>query len=218
MNASEDKEEIAFEDLFLRCNNERSHKQDIFIGQNSSNIREYLIVKIEEDIINMIRAISNHQLGTSTYSLQNQCFSRKRRKAITSVQDYKSFARYLRVLESVYDALVQDTVITKRAIYYGDVELFGSQKVVDQIIEEVAANYRVPRHSLNIAAASKGLITGPMSIYLKDGTVLHCHCNPIKPVEGEPSTGLPVLIPSEGRIKSIQCDARLVLVVEKEVG
>lgn len=44
-----------------------------------------------------------------------------------------SKARYLRVLESIYNALVQDTVITKRAIYYGDVELFGSQKVVDQV-------------------------------------------------------------------------------------
>ncbi|KAJ2963034.1 hypothetical protein NQZ79_g1916 [Umbelopsis isabellina] len=143
---------------------------------------------------------------------------RKRRKAIISVQDYKSFARYLRVLESIYNALVQDTVITKRAIYYGDVELFGSQKVVDQIIEEMATNYRVPRNSLNVAAASKGLVTGPMSIYLKDGAVLRCHCNPTNPAEGELSIGLPVLIPYEGRIESIQCDARLVLVVEKEVG
>jgi meiotic recombination protein SPO11 len=42
-------------------------------------------------------------------------------------------ARYLRVLEIVYNALVQDVTITKRHIYYQDVELFGSQQAVDEV-------------------------------------------------------------------------------------
>lgn len=42
-------------------------------------------------------------------------------------------ARYLRVLEIVHNAIVQDVTITKRHIYYQDVELFGSQQAVDEV-------------------------------------------------------------------------------------
>ncbi|KAH8549575.1 hypothetical protein BGW37DRAFT_501705 [Umbelopsis sp. PMI_123] len=52
---------------------------------------------------------------------------------LTSVDQLKTFARYLLVLELVYNALVQDVVITKRYIYYQDVALFGSQQVVDEV-------------------------------------------------------------------------------------
>lgn len=42
-------------------------------------------------------------------------------------------ARYLSVLEIVYNAIIQDATITKRHIYYQDVELFGSQRAVDEV-------------------------------------------------------------------------------------
>lgn len=74
--------------------------------------------------------------------------------------------------------MVRNVVITKRSIYYQDVELFGSQRAVDQvgwsfywkswilqliiyswkIIEDIAYQYSVPRHNLNIVGAADNFV------------------------------------------------------------
>ncbi|KAI8575270.1 hypothetical protein K450DRAFT_163169, partial [Umbelopsis ramanniana AG] len=61
----------------------------------------------------------------------------------------------LRILEIIYNALIQDVIITKRHIYYQDVELFGSQQAVDEVIENICYKYSVPRHNLNIVRNHK---------------------------------------------------------------
>jgi meiotic recombination protein SPO11 len=42
-------------------------------------------------------------------------------------------ARYLSVLQMIYEAIGYKIIVTKRDIYYRDVSIFGSQQVVDNV-------------------------------------------------------------------------------------
>ena len=47
-----------------------------------------------------------------------------------------------------------------RDIYYNDTNLFESQSVVDAIIAKISKSWNVPRSSLNVVEAAKGLVAG----------------------------------------------------------
>ncbi|CEG83098.1 hypothetical protein RMATCC62417_17070 [Rhizopus microsporus] len=86
----------------------------------------------------------------------------------------KTLARYFSVLQMIYEAITHRIIITKRDMYYRDVGLFGTQSVVDTIVNDIACHYNVPRSSLNVSASSKGLIFGPIVIKLKNNKILDC--------------------------------------------
>jgi meiotic recombination protein SPO11 len=46
--------------------------------------------------------------------------------------------------------LTADIITTKRDVFYKDVELFGNQREVDRILEDLAVHFQVSRYSLNI--------------------------------------------------------------------
>ena len=50
-----------------------------------------------------------------------------------------------------------------RDIYYRDPALFGSQDYVDRYVDQIAFTFGVPRNSLNVIAAAKGLVAGAFS-------------------------------------------------------
>ncbi|KAJ3300450.1 endodeoxyribonuclease [Borealophlyctis nickersoniae] len=108
--------------------------------------------------------------------------------------DSPRFDVYVRILEICRDLLEDGIVATKRDIYYRDVALFRSQQIVDQVVEDLACTFAVPRHCLHVVAASKGLVHGDLRIIMKDGSVTDC------------STGG----------DQLETDARFVLVIEKE--
>lgn len=73
----------------------------------------------------------------------------------------------------MHEAVVEDVPSTKRDIYYKDVPLFGKQRVVDTLVDDLAATYNVERCDLNVRATSKGLICGSsLLIHLRSGEVL----------------------------------------------
>lgn len=104
----------------------------------------------------------------------------------------------------IYEALLTDHPLTKRDIYYRDVELFKRQKVVDDVyglhprhqrisdnseaVDDLAATFGVERSALLVRASSKGIFCGSvLSIRLVNGTVIqgnddqvgvrfHAHC------------------------------------------
>lgn len=77
-----------------------------------------------------------------------------------------------------------------RNIYYQNPELFRSQSAVDDMVDNLAFTLGVGREDLNIVscpwgcsrsqlrlwqvAAAKGLISGPIDLKLKDGSVRSC--------------------------------------------
>lgn len=75
----------------------------------------------------------------------------------------------------IYEALAYKVVVTKRDMYYRNVQLFGKQSVVDtvslfpftcdaricitklpifQIVDDISCHYNVPRSSLNVVSSS----------------------------------------------------------------
>ncbi|KAI6374401.1 hypothetical protein MCOR25_003190 [Pyricularia grisea] len=91
-----------------------------------------------------------------------------------SVSEARSFARVLCILEMSHQALISGNIVTKRNIFYQAKALFRDQAVVDRLVDDVAFTLGVGRHSLNITAAGKGLVIGPISFVLNDGTMVSC--------------------------------------------
>ncbi|KNC97947.1 uncharacterized protein SPPG_09422 [Spizellomyces punctatus DAOM BR117] len=84
------------------------------------------------------------------------------------------FDIYVRILEYCKDLLQKNVTATKREIYYRDVALFKSQRVVDQAIEDLACTFAVQRHCLNMVASSKGLVHGDLRLHMVDRTIVDC--------------------------------------------
>ncbi|KAL1747063.1 Spo11/DNA topoisomerase VI subunit A, partial [Schizophyllum fasciatum] len=85
----------------------------------------------------------------------------------------RPFAQLFRVMDMVHEAVTDDIPVTKRDMYYKDVALFGTQRVVDNLVDDLAATFNVERSNLNVRATSKGLICGSsLLIRLRSGEVL----------------------------------------------
>ncbi|GLB45082.1 putative DNA topoisomerase IV alpha subunit [Lyophyllum shimeji] len=119
----------------------------------------------------------------------------------------RPMAQLLRVLDLTHEALVDDVPATKRDIYYKDVPLFKSQRIVDSLVDDLAATLELERSDLNIRATSKGLICG-------SGLVIHLYTGDVVQIHDTEGT----LIPVGEDIKSFGVDTRVawVLVLEKE--
>ncbi|KAJ7691276.1 Spo11/DNA topoisomerase VI subunit A, partial [Mycena rosella] len=119
----------------------------------------------------------------------------------------RPFARLFKVLDLMHEAVVDDVPATKRDMYYKDVPLFKTQKVVDNLVDDLAATFELERADLNVRATSKGLICGSgLVIHLVSGETVH-----VNDSEGS-------LIPVGEDIESIEVgdDVDWVLLVEKD--
>ncbi|TDL22668.1 topoisomerase acting in meiosis [Rickenella mellea] len=119
----------------------------------------------------------------------------------------KSLARLLKVIDISHGALLTETPVTKRDIYYHDVNLFKSQSVVDSLVDDLAATFSLARADLNIRASSKGLFCGA-------GLVLHMRGG--GRVVGDDTKG--TLVPVGEDIFRVELDENIawILVVEKD--
>ncbi|KAF4340633.1 meiotic recombination rec12 [Fusarium beomiforme] len=121
-------------------------------------------------------------------------------------QEAVKFARILLILQLSHDALVSGTILTKRHIFYQHQDLFEKQGQVDDLVDDIAFTLGVGRGDLNIVAASKGVLAGPLTIHLHDGSTLN-------PCSGD----LGVAIPTVQSISSVNVQSiKWVLVVEKD--
>ncbi|KAJ7837712.1 Spo11/DNA topoisomerase VI subunit A [Mycena leptocephala] len=119
----------------------------------------------------------------------------------------RPFAQLFRVLDLTHEAVVDGVPATKRDMYYRDVPLFKSQKVVDNLVDDLAATFELERADLNVRATSKGLVCGSgLVIHLNSGEEIHAN-----DTEG-------ALIPVGEDIKSFTVaeDVDWVLLVEKD--
>ncbi|KAF2198536.1 DNA topoisomerase IV, alpha subunit [Delitschia confertaspora ATCC 74209] len=88
-------------------------------------------------------------------------------------QEAWRFTVLVRILEFVHSALIENVIITKRDIYYRHPDLFVKQSVVDRYVDDLACTLGVPRASLHVTAAAKGLVAGNFSIRRLDGTIVN---------------------------------------------
>uniref|UniRef100_A0A671L758 DNA topoisomerase (ATP-hydrolyzing) n=1 Tax=Sinocyclocheilus anshuiensis TaxID=1608454 RepID=A0A671L758_9TELE len=112
-----------------------------------------------------------------------------------------------------YDVICQVHLCTEmfsflsvRDIYYNDPQLFGSQKTLDSILDDISCMLKVPRRSLHVFATSKGLISGDLCYLEEDGTKVDCSSS---------STAVPVSSNVNG-IRNIVSAAKFILIVEKD--
>ncbi|KAJ9227149.1 hypothetical protein DTO027B5_843 [Paecilomyces variotii] len=82
------------------------------------------------------------------------------------------FTVSIRVLGVIADALRNNITTSKRDIYYSDPIYFGSQRVVDTLVDDIAYTIGVDRAALHVTAAAKGLMAGDFSLTLKLGNIL----------------------------------------------
>ncbi|XP_066558626.1 meiotic recombination protein SPO11 [Amia ocellicauda] len=116
------------------------------------------------------------------------------------------FALTLKLLSVIYKLVQSNTYATKRDIYYNDTQLFGSQRTVDLIVDDISCMLRVPRRGLHVLATSKGFITGDLCYTEEDGSRVNCE-----------SSSTPILVSSNVcGIKNIVSSAKFILIVEKD--
>ncbi|XP_071780641.2 meiotic recombination protein SPO11 [Centroberyx gerrardi] len=116
------------------------------------------------------------------------------------------FAHILKILSVIYKLVQSNSYATKRDIYYNDTQLFGSQRNVDCIVDDISCMLKVPRRTLHVLATCKGLISGDLCYLEEDGTRVDCHSS---------SIAVPVSSNVVG-IKNIVSSAKFVLIVEKD--
>ncbi|KAM4572055.1 meiotic recombination protein SPO11 isoform 2-T2 [Fundulus diaphanus] len=93
-----------------------------------------------------------------------------------------------------------------RDIYYNNTQLFGSQRTVDSIIDDISCMLKVPRRSLHVLATSKGLISGDLCYLEEDGTRIDCHHS---------SAAVSVSLNIAG-IRNIVSSAKFIMIIEKD--
>ncbi|NXO38482.1 SPO11 protein, partial [Locustella ochotensis] len=133
--------------------------------------------------------------GSTTKQIRSDC-----------PQSAKRFALILKILSMIYKMVQSNTFATKRDIFYSDTLLFGSQSVVDQIINDISCMLKIPRRSLHVLSTTKGFVAGSLSYTEEDGTKVNCT-----------HSATAITVPSNVQgIKNLNSHAKFILIVEKD--
>ncbi|GBM06454.1 Meiotic recombination protein SPO11, partial [Araneus ventricosus] len=117
----------------------------------------------------------------------------------------RKLVRFLHVLTKIHKLIKTNSYRTKRELFYEDVNLFKTQKALDDILDDIACLLKTPKIKLHVLTTSKGCISGNLRYKESDGSYIDC---------SESNQG--VLISNDvDSISYIQSDARFILVVEK---
>ncbi|XP_015220254.1 meiotic recombination protein SPO11 isoform X3 [Lepisosteus oculatus] len=150
---------------------------------------EIVLARIENVIEAILTSLSKSEAPTLTV-LNRSCWSNIRFEddiGLHAASDYTvstirsdcsrsvtRFATTLKVLSVIYKMVQSNSYATKRDIYYNDTQLFGSQRTVDLIVDDISCMLRVPRRNLHVLASSKGFIAGDLCYTEEDGTKVNC--------------------------------------------
>lgn len=84
-----------------------------------------------------------------------------------SVYGSSRTSRILRATELIHENVSKDTISSKRDMYYRDVMAFGRQTAVDEIVEDLACTFEVPRSSLNVVAGIRSVVFGSVRMLVR---------------------------------------------------
>jgi meiotic recombination protein SPO11 len=102
----------------------------------------------------------------------------------------------------MFDLIECNKHATKRDIYYTNTELYQSQRMVDEIVDDLSCLFNVPRRDTHIIASPKGLVYGELR-YKENGKWMDCS----KFTFGKPISPFPS--------NSFQTNCKFILIVEK---
>ncbi|KAH9808999.1 Spo11/DNA topoisomerase VI subunit A [Melampsora americana] len=202
---------------------EELNEKDEIVDLDSLQTRLNTIKKLESLVLDVIEQIHNINTGdirpislpflkrgsTTTgdhLALKNRTirFPKKVQNS-RSGSGAKELAMLLRIVEIIHDAISRDVTVTKRDIYYRDVNLFKTQIQVDRLVDDLSATLEISRADLHTFASSKGLLSGNIQLKTSDDQIIS-------------ASKLPALIPPTEVISEIMLEesVQFVLVVEKE--
>ncbi|WVR07266.1 hypothetical protein IAU60_004307 [Kwoniella sp. DSM 27419] len=73
----------------------------------------------------------------------------------------------------LYEAILTQTVITLRDIFYRDKALFGRQDIVDKMVDDMVATANLKRRDFYVCASAKGLIAASgLIVHRRDGQAI----------------------------------------------
>uniref|UniRef100_A0A8C2HQT6 DNA topoisomerase (ATP-hydrolyzing) n=1 Tax=Cyprinus carpio TaxID=7962 RepID=A0A8C2HQT6_CYPCA len=159
--------------------------------------RQDVLTRIERVIQTIVFSVSEGE--APVLRLMNRC-------NWASVRCVGVSSLIFKLLSVIYKLVQSDSYATKRDIYYNDPQLFGSQKTLDSILDDISCMLKVPRRSLHVFATSKGFISGDLCYLEEDGTKVDCNSS---------STAVPVSSNVNG-IRNIVSAAKFILIVEKD--
>jgi meiotic recombination protein SPO11 len=122
--------------------------------------------------------------------------------------DSERLAKLLRLCKILYAKSLNNNLMTKRELYYNDVELFKNTINIDNSLQDICSIFNISRFELGVFPAQKGLFAGDLIIYDSTGNMLN----------NSTSFDKINLISFEYYFEeiSIQTTAKFILVVEKE--
>ncbi|KAH9809007.1 Spo11/DNA topoisomerase VI subunit A [Melampsora americana] len=202
---------------------EELNEKDEIVDLDSLQTRLNTIKKLESLALDVIEQIHNINTGdirpislpflkrgsTTTgdhLALKNRTIRfPKKVQSSRSGSGAKELAMLLRIVEIIHDAISRDVTVTKRDIYYRDVNLFKTQIQVDRLVDDLSATLEISRADLHTFASSKGLLSGNIQLKTSDDQIIS-------------ASKLPALIPPTEVISEIMLEesVQFVLVVEKE--
>lgn len=123
-------------------------------------------------------------------------------KAISNIQSPSILCR-LRFYEIIYEMLTKSIVRNKREIYYLDVKIFKTQRVVDNLINSTCKILSLTPFSLNITNTLKGIFYGSVTFHFVSTEEMRMN-------------NTTSLIPDMNRVRQVTTSSTLCVVVEKD--
>ncbi|KAJ4442196.1 hypothetical protein ANN_12062 [Periplaneta americana] len=84
------------------------------------------------------------------------------------------FSLLVHLLGVVHRLLLTGASCTRRQLYYQNVALVRSQRVLDAAMRDVCCLLAAPAWDLGVGATSKGLVAGPLLLCMEHGDVIDC--------------------------------------------
>ncbi|NXD13939.1 SPO11 protein, partial [Nothocercus nigrocapillus] len=161
---------------------------------------------IENVILNVLTSLGKQKAPVLTVANRSDWRNIEFKLVSLSLPSVKCFSSLSQAYSFFCIVSTNTLFYLHRDIYYTDTLLFGSQSIVDNIINDISCMLKIPRRSLHILSTSKGSVAGNLSYTEEDGTKVNCTCS---------ATAVSVPSNVEG-IKNLISHAKFILIVEKD--
>ncbi|KAK3599869.1 hypothetical protein CHS0354_022440 [Potamilus streckersoni] len=101
--------------------------------------------------------------GTKTTSVRFESF-----------QSVRKFGLLMKVLSVMYKLVQTDKYCTKRDIFYQDTSFYGTQSILDGIVDNISCMLEIPRWHLHVLATLKGCIAGNLTFQDAEDNLVDC--------------------------------------------
>jgi DNA topoisomerase VI subunit A len=166
----EEKELEIKNNLILKCEEFFTH---IFHNLNSSEKLEILVIDLDKN--SRFNYDEGHYTLPISDVMENFLISGESIKYLTYNlhEDSERIAKLFKVISIIYTKSLKNTSMTKRELYYNDVDLFKNTQNIDTILQDICSIFQISRWDLSVFPAQKGLFAGDLLVYDSEGILLN---------------------------------------------